>query len=344
MPQTIRLVATSLLCSYSFVPSWGQGSVTPFYHDKTLTIVAGTPGGGDAYARLLAQYLGRHIRGFPKVVITGMQGAGGVIAANCVARAVAQDGTFIANPQAGAPIAPIIQGGSTSEFDAVHMNYIGSAARDVFVCIVRSDGSVNTFRDAFNTEVTFGGASAGGLHRLPAGRSRQRFGDEIQGRFGLPGCEWHYVGAEAQGDPGNVRHALDVAEVSISRPSGKREIKVIAQESDRGEPELNARGIPLTISYAATSGAREILQILYSQETFAFPYLVGPSVSQERVQELRDAFMATWRDRGLVGDATKMGISVNAVSGEDVQSLVRQIYSNAPLLLAKARAATQRPL
>jgi tripartite-type tricarboxylate transporter receptor subunit TctC len=344
MPHTIRLGATSLLCSCFIFPSWGQDSVAPFYHNKTLTIVAGTPGEGDAYARLLAQYLGRHIGGSPKVVITSMQGARGVVAANYVARAVAQDGTFIANPQAGAPIAPIILGGSASEFDAEHMNYIGSAARDVFVCIARSDGSVKSFRDAFDTEATFGGASAGGFTGYLPVVLDNVLGTKFKVVLGYQGVSGIMLALRRKEIQGMCGMPWTLLKSQYRDLLASDEIKVIAQESVLGEPELNARGVPLTISYAATSEAREILQILYSQETFAFPYLVGPSVSQQRVQELRDAFMETWRDAGLIDDATKMGISVDPVSGEDVQSLVRQVYSSDPRLLAKVSAATRRPL
>jgi len=59
-----------------------------FFAGKTVRIVVGlAPGGGfDTYARLLARHLGRHIPGNPAIIVENMTGAGGLIAANHLAK------------------------------------------------------------------------------------------------------------------------------------------------------------------------------------------------------------------------------------------------------------------
>src|ERR1035437_5594643 len=54
-------------------------SVASFYAGKTVSIVESSgPGGGyDIYARLIAQHLGKHIPGYPNVIVQYMPGAGG---------------------------------------------------------------------------------------------------------------------------------------------------------------------------------------------------------------------------------------------------------------------------
>src|SRR4051812_9558040 len=58
------------------------GAPAEFYRGKIVTLVVGfTPGGGfDAYARLLARHLGRHIPGEPTVIVENMPGAGSLTA------------------------------------------------------------------------------------------------------------------------------------------------------------------------------------------------------------------------------------------------------------------------
>ena len=117
------------------------------------------------------------------------------------------------------------------------------------------------------------------------------------------------------------------------------EIKIVVQDNDKGFPELNKMGIPLTVSYVHDEQQRRILEIVYSQEIFARPYFVAAEVPADRVQILRRAFMETWRDPALLADAAKMNFDVGLMSGEDVQSLLQKIYASPPALLQSVKEA-----
>ena len=72
--------------------------VAEFYNGKRLRMVIGysTGGGYDAYARLLARFISKHIPGAPVFVIQNMPGAGGIIAANSFYHTAPRDGSAIA--------------------------------------------------------------------------------------------------------------------------------------------------------------------------------------------------------------------------------------------------------
>ena len=108
---------------------------------------------------------------------------------------------------------------------------------------------------------------------------------------------------------------------------------------DKGIPELNKMGIPLTDSYTHDEQQRRILEILDSQEVFARPYFVAAEVPADRLQILRRAFMETWRDPDLLADAAKMHLDVGPMSGEDIQSLLQKIYASPPALLQSVKEA-----
>jgi tripartite-type tricarboxylate transporter receptor subunit TctC len=57
--------------------------VAEFYKGKTVNILVGYGAGGgyDLYARIVAQFLGKHIPGNPTVIVQNMPGAGGLRAA-----------------------------------------------------------------------------------------------------------------------------------------------------------------------------------------------------------------------------------------------------------------------
>jgi tripartite-type tricarboxylate transporter receptor subunit TctC len=60
-----------------------------FYRGKTVTLVVSSSSGGgyDIMGRTLARHLGRHIPGNPRVIVTNMPGAGGIVAMNYLYRA-----------------------------------------------------------------------------------------------------------------------------------------------------------------------------------------------------------------------------------------------------------------
>ena len=78
---------------------WSSASKaeTPYYTGKTITNVAGTKAGDvyDLYARLYAQYMPKHIPGYPNNIVQYMPGAGSMFAAHYLHNVARQDGQTI---------------------------------------------------------------------------------------------------------------------------------------------------------------------------------------------------------------------------------------------------------
>src|ERR1041384_7800928 len=64
-------------CLFSF-PANAQ---SPFYQGKTIRVIVGTPPGNlyDFWARLIVEYMGKHIPGNPTFIVQNMPGAGHVV-------------------------------------------------------------------------------------------------------------------------------------------------------------------------------------------------------------------------------------------------------------------------
>jgi len=71
--------------------------VADFYKGRSVSIIIGysVGGGYDAYARLLARYIGRHIPGEPSIVPQQMTGAGSLRAANYIFSVAPKDGSVL---------------------------------------------------------------------------------------------------------------------------------------------------------------------------------------------------------------------------------------------------------
>src|SRR5262245_56610388 len=91
------IVLILLIVILAPAPARGQGAVPDFYRGKTVTLIVGYSAGGgyDTYARVLARHIGKHIPGYPAVVVQNMPGAGSLRAANYLYNVVAKDGSII---------------------------------------------------------------------------------------------------------------------------------------------------------------------------------------------------------------------------------------------------------
>jgi hypothetical protein len=97
-------------------------AVADFYRGRSISLVIGFGAGGgyDAYARLLARHIGRHIPGNPSLVAQNMQGAGGLKATQFLYDVAPRDGTVIGTVARGQPLAPLLLGNQLRR-DPLHL-------------------------------------------------------------------------------------------------------------------------------------------------------------------------------------------------------------------------------
>src|SRR5215831_2582667 len=115
-------------------------------HDVTLIIGYSAGGGYDAYARVVARHLGRHIPGNPTVIAQNMPGAGSLRSANFLYNVALEDGTVIGHFSRGLAMEPLI-GTSATQFDARRFTWLGSGTDEVSVCATWHASPVKTWND-----------------------------------------------------------------------------------------------------------------------------------------------------------------------------------------------------
>jgi tripartite-type tricarboxylate transporter receptor subunit TctC len=342
----MRMVQIRRMSLAAFVFACGVSGAfaedTPSYYlGKTITIIdGGSPGSiYDVYARLLARYLGGHIPGKPSVVVSDMPGADGETAAAYVARRGAKDGTVIAATTQTQPLQPILRSSADMNYDPSEMSYLGNAASDVSLCIIRSDAPVKTFSDAFKTQIVMGGTAPNGPLGYLATALNRTLGTKFKQVLGYPGSADIFAAIQR----GEIQGMCGISWANVvplyADLISDNVIKVLVQVSDQGLPDLNRIGVPLTASFVHDDAQRRILEIIASQGVFARPYFMAKEVPSGRLAIMRRAFMESWRDPELAADAAKVHLNVAPMSGEDIQALLRKIYSNPPAILRGVREA-----
>jgi tripartite-type tricarboxylate transporter receptor subunit TctC len=339
MRLSIALLTASAMLASS---AQAQDAVADFYRGKSLTMVVGSSAGGgyDLYARLAARFMSKYIPGNPNVVVQNMPGAGGNTSAAFVANVAPKDGTIIGAPQAGTLVDQLISANAAQvKHDARTLNYLGSANSEVFTCIVRADAPVKSFDEIFTKEIILG-ASGGTTRDMPMGL-KNLLGAKIRFVHGYAGTR--EVGLAI--DSGEVQGICGMGWTSIQSQRQdwfeKKTVRVLVQESMVGDPDLNKQGAPLSVSFAKNVETQQMFELLYSQGVFTRPFFVAPGVPKERVEALRAAFSKALADPQAIAEAERQRLVITAISGADLEALVRKLYAIPKPVIDKLKAALE---
>lgn len=337
--RLVCALAGSILAA-SIAPAIAQDSVAKFYKGHEIKLYIGSTAGGgyDGYGRLLARHMSEHIPGNPTIVPINMDGAGSNRLATYIYTVAPKDGSEFALIFPGAVLDPLL-GTQQVQHDPSKFIYIGSANIEVFTCFVRSDVPVKTYREAMSTQVLLAASAAGGSTRDMPALENHLLGTKFRVVSGYPGSRQINLAIEQ----GEVQGACGLGWSSIEAQnpdwiSGGK-ITVLAQESNKGHPSLDAKGVPLTYNFAKSDEDREIMELVYSQEVFGRPFILPPGVPADRVAVLRKAFLDTLDDKDVLAEAQTQRLDVAPIPGEQVQALVAKIYSFPPNIIAKAKQA-----
>ena len=135
--------------------------IEDFYRGKTLRMLIGYgPGGGyDLYARLVAEFLPKHIPGQPNIVPQNMPGAGSFAAANYMAGAAPKDGTVLG--MLAQTFALDSRTGLGTKLDIAKFHYLGRAVTNIDTGVALPKSGIRSFADVRLKQYTVG-ASGGG--------------------------------------------------------------------------------------------------------------------------------------------------------------------------------------
>src|SRR5438270_7345036 len=133
------------------------------YKGKTITFIIGSEVGGgyDAYSRLLANHIGAHLDGAPRVTPQNMPGAGSIRAANYLYNAARRDGTVIGMLDEAIALDRIL-GTPELKAEPAKFTWIGRLLDNSAVLFARRAAPVQKVEDVFRTELivsTSGAAS-----------------------------------------------------------------------------------------------------------------------------------------------------------------------------------------
>ena len=133
------------------------------------------------------------------------------------------------------------------------------------------------------------------------------------------------------------RCGWSLAGIKIARPSWLKDgqVNIPVQLGLRGSPDL--AGVPLIMDMATNDQQRRILKLIMSRQELAYAFAAPPDLPDDRTRALRAAFDRTMKDPEFLAEADKIGIEVSAMTGSEVDRLMKEIYETPADLVAEAR-------
>ncbi|HUO00649.1 MAG TPA: hypothetical protein VMU69_31015 [Bradyrhizobium sp.] len=320
-------------------------TVSDFYQHKTLTLVAGFPPGGgyDTYVRVLARHYGGFIPGKPSVVPSNMPGAGSMTAANRIYNDQPNDGTVLGEFASSVVMEPLL-GNAAARFDPAKFSWIGSMSQDVAYCGVwQMPGAASSFADMMRPgakETIFGGGAPAAITYQHPMILKNVLGASIRvipGYAGTRDIDLAMHRGEVNGECGFYASSIK-AQFADDVKSGR--LKLVIQMGPHKSTEFG--DVPSVFDFAKTEEQRAILELYFDQLVLGRPLAGPPKVPADRLAALRQAFVATMKDKDFLAEANKVGLDIDPATSDQVEALLHRFASFSPAVFAKAREAIGR--
>jgi tripartite-type tricarboxylate transporter receptor subunit TctC len=335
------LKITSVLISLALVAvphaALAAAADQDFYRGKTIRFVVGFAAGGgfDAYARVIARHMSRHISGNPSIIVENMTGAGSRVAANFLFKAQ-PDGLVVGN-FIGSLILQQIMGDKGIEFDGRRFEWLGAPVQDESVCALTKASGINSLDDWFAAKkpVKLGGEAPGANDSDIPRVLKAALNLPIQLIEGFKGTSNIRVAAEGgEVDGGCWTWASIRTTWSSGLESGM--VKAIVQVNQKKAEDIPQ--VPNAIDFAKTPDARLLIESgIHAPSAILRAYALPPGTPKGRVDLLRNAFNATMKDAEFLAEMKKSKLEINALTGAEVDGFVKKLFQMDAKNVAKIR-------
>jgi tripartite-type tricarboxylate transporter receptor subunit TctC len=304
------------------VPANAQ-DVASFYAGQTIRMIIGYPTGGsnDIYARTVAQHVGGHIPGSPRVIPVNMPGAGSMLAANHLYTVAPRDGSVIGAVSQGIPLQAKL-GYPEVRYEAAKFNWIGRMAQSTSVTMVWHTAKARTFKDALVSEITLSATGAGSTVTIYPNVMNEMLKTRFKLIMGYKGSAEGMLAMQRGEVDG---HSTTWEAVQAVHPDWlpKGQVRVLVQHAINRHHDLP--DVPTSVELAGNANDRAVMRVIMGANEVGKSYFTPPGVPAERVQALRRAFDATMKDPAFIDAVKKIRGEIGALTGEEVQALIGEL-------------------
>ena len=315
---------------------FGAPAAAQSFKGKTITVyIPVGPGGGyDGYGRMLANNIGRYLKGKPTVIATNMPGGGGRKLGNYLYNAAPKEGSVIAIIH-HTTVYDSSFGSKGVQFNSSKFNWLGSMAGFTSIGFAWHTSGIKSVANAQKKQITMGSTGKGATSWQYCALLNNMFGTKFKLITGYKGAKGIYFAVEQREVDGACGLSWTVTKSRQAHWIKDNKIKIFVQFALRKHPELP--NVPTIMEYARSDEEKKVLRFVFSGLKFARPFLAPPGLPKATVAALRKAFVAVSKDARFLEAAKRRRFPVDPIDGVTVQRLVGEIYNAPKALKASAK-------
>jgi len=323
-------------------PGGAPGAAADYFAGKTVTVLVNFSAGGptDIFARMVAQFLDKHIPGRPKVIVENKAGAGGVIGANQLYRVARKDGLTVG--MFSSPFASQVIQGEGVQYDSAGFIWL-AGVNESQVSYASSSLGVRSARDLAQAreEIVVGGLSPDNSKDMAMRTFLNMMGVPYKYVTGYPG-QADVVLAFRRGEVNYAEDSLTSYAATVVPmiregqvvPMGQRGIVKNGQfVRDPRVPdvptffetatEMKGESVKQTVDYRA-------MALLVELGTMLRAIVYPPGTDPMLVEAMQQAMADTFADPELQATAEKqLGFQFEFVPAAEAQALAQKIVNSA---------------
>ena len=329
-----RATFTAVFLSIAF-PSIAQDN---FFSGKTIRIIVGFPPGSgfDAYSRVIARHVGKHIPGSQTVSVENMVGAGSLIAANHIYNRATPDGLTIGNWIGGLILQQYLNDKGVS-FDAHKFEWVGSPVRIHNICTFTKKSGITSLdrwqQSKARVKIGAAGSTSADIPRLLMKYTKLPI-QLIEGYKGMPDVQLAAEAGEIAGFCASWEGTKAIWHSVLNAGEGV----VVLQAVNKPHPDHPK--IPLAVDLIQSTEGRELFNLVVHNVggTINRLYSLPPGTPKDRVRALQTAFQETMKDVDFLAEAKKGRLDIDPLTGSEIAKIVASVKLIVPATFERLKA------
>lgn len=298
--STVAFAAAMWLVSGPANAQGANAAEAAFFKDKTVRIIVGYgPGGGyDAYARMIAPYLGKSLGA--SVVVENMPGAGGIVALNRLAT-LPPDGLVMQLVNGtGAALSQVLET-PTARYNIREMSHLGTVSASPWMWMVGPNSTIKTPADAMKPGVKLSWAGSGPIDGLSDGAAFTCEALKLDCRvvIGYKGSNDAAL-AVLRGEMDSI-YVSDTSANNIAKSGNAHAVAAIGRKPSRFFPTTPT----VFDAVKLDAEAAWLLDFRAAAEDLGRILVLPPKVPQARLEFMRDAVKRTLSDPVLLAEGER---------------------------------------
>ncbi len=315
---------------------------------KPIRIVAGYGAGSvdDAWTRLIARYLAKHIPGNPNMIVQNMPGAGAMIAANYVYKIAKPDGLTLGGIRSGLYFDQLV-GRQQVQFDWPKFTWLGSPTQVEQLIYIRANTPYKTIADVRKAAVPpkCGATGTSSTGYYTGNLLEETLGAKFQTLTGYkdgPDIELAVEREEVQCRGISIETLFGREPLIGWHKSGF--VRVLIQTGKKRDPRL--ADVPtiweLMSEHKTPEAGIRLATIILAVGAFGRPYVSSPGLPPERAKIIQSAFKKTITDPDFQAQAKERRLEIDPVGGEELAALAREVIAQPKEVVERMRRLLEK--